>query len=262
MDGLTFATGPVLLDEEGEELRARLADRLATALGQPVTARATRSYAELAGLFGEGGPLVAWLPPAVYVRTELLAGLTPLAEVQRADGEGYRGVLFVRADSEVTDLAGLAGARVAWVDRDSCAGYLFPRLALVEGGHDPDALFAEQRFVGSHGSSVRAVLAGEADAGATHAQTEPGSDVIRLAGWGPYAGADGMRALLVTPAIPSDVVCASGALDPELADAVRGALLSLHEADEDLVDELFGAERFVAASASDYDPVRAAMGTG
>lgn len=259
-DALTFATGPVMLDEDGDELRKELADHLATTLERPVTALATRSYTELAALFGSRDDLVAWLPPALYVRTEPSVGLRLLAEVERSHGEGYRGVLFVSQDSDVKELADLAGKRVAWVDRDSCAGHLFPRLELRERGFDPGELFREERFVGSHGSSVRAVMNGEADVGATHAQTREGSDELMLAGWGPYAGADGMRPVLVTRPIPPDVLCASGKLDPSLAEAVQRALLGLHDAGlDDLLDELFGAERLVTASAGDYDAVRAAM---
>lgn len=259
-EALTFATGPVMLDEDGDELRRQLADHLATTLERPVTALATRSYAELGALFGTRDDLVAWLPPALYVRTEPSVGLRLLAEVERSNGAGYRGVLFVANDSEVTQLEDLLGKRVAWVDRDSCAGHLFPRLELREQGFEASELFAEERFVGSHGSAVRAVMNGEADVGATHAQTKADSEELILAGWGPYAGADGMRPVLVTRPIPSDVLCASNKLDKQIAERVQKALLDMHDAGlDELIDELFGAEKLVPASASDYDAVRAAM---
>lgn len=259
-EGLTFATGPVLLDDEGEDLRAELADRLATTLERPVTALATRSYTELAALLGREPNLVAWLPPAIYVRSEPEAGLKLLVEVERAHGSGYRGVLFVPRDSEVRAIEDLKGKRMAWVDRDSCAGHLFVRLELRERGFEPAELFGDERFVGSHGSAVRAVMDSEADAGATHAQTVEGGDDILLAGWGPYAGADAMRALLVTRPIPPDVICASSQLDSTVAARAREVLLKLHEqGGDDLLDELFGAVKLSPAQASDYDAVRAAM---
>jgi len=161
------------------------------------------------------------------------------------------------ASSSAAQPEDLRGARVAWVDPDSCAGHLFPSAALRERGLEPDELFGEQRFVGSHGSVVHAVARGEADAGATFAHVKADGSLL-LAGWYPYAGAGGMRSILVTGAIPADVICASARVDVGLDD-LREELLRLHEDAAELLDDLFGAERLVAARAADYDAVRAAI---
>ncbi|MCB9595514.1 MAG: PhnD/SsuA/transferrin family substrate-binding protein [Sandaracinaceae bacterium] len=258
---LTFAMGPVHLDAEGEELRQRFGERLGAAMGSRVDVFATRSYAELASMMSRGDAHLGWMPPAVFVRAESGAGLRLLSAIERSLGDGYRGVLFVPTDSPIQELADLRGKRMAWVDRDSSAGYLFVRLALREAGLEPSGLFHDERFEGSHGGVVRAVLRGDADAGATHAQTRPGSDEIVLAGWHPYAGAEGMRAVLVSVPIPPDVICASRALDPDRLDEAREALLHLHESSEDpdLLDEVFGGSRLVTASPLDYEPVRHAV---
>lgn len=259
---LTFAMGPVHLDSDGELLRQRLAMRLAGAIGGPVEVVSMRSYAELALMMSRGDAQLGWMPPAVFVRSEASAGLRLLAAVERSMGDGYRGVLFVPQDSPVQTLEDLRGTSVVWVDRDSAAGYLFVRLALREAGVEPSELFGDERFAGSHGSTVRAVLRGEADVGATHAQTKPGTEEIVLAGWHFYAGVDGMRPLLVSPPIPPDVICASSSLDPDRLDDAREALLRLHrieDGDPDLLDEVFGGVKLVGARTTDYDPVRAAM---
>ena len=92
-------------------------------------------------------------------------------------------------------------------------------------------------------------------------QVQGRPDEIVLAAWAPYAGADGMRALLVSAPIPSDVICASRALEPSLLERTRDALLGLHEGgdDPDLLDEVFGGARLLPASTLDYDPVREAV---
>lgn len=254
---LTLATGPVHLDEDGEHLRHRLALALVQVLHRPVKVVPTRTYEGVAALIARGDAQLAWLPPAVYVRAE--PELRLLAAVERSGGAGYRGVLFVPAGSEARNLEELEGKRVAWVDRDSCAGNLFPRLSIRERGLDPDALFAEEQFAGSHGSVVHAVMSGAADAGATHAQLAEDGETLILAGWHPYAGRDGMRPLLVTKPIPSDVLCAAPDLESELFQSVRDALLSLHESYGELLDEFFGGPRLVPAAPDDYDPVRAAV---
>lgn len=261
MSALTFAMGPVHLDAEGTEVRRRFGARLGRALGEPVEVVSTRSYAELASRMSLGDAQLGWMPPAVFVRAEVAAGLRLLAAIERSLGDGYRGVLFVPTESSIRALPDLAGKRMAWVDRDSAGGYLFVRHALRAAGFEPAELFGDERFEGSHGGAVRAVLRGEAEAGATHAQTRPGTDEIVLAGWYPYAGSDGMRPLLMTPPIPPDVICASKTLDVDRLDAAREALLHLHEdrEDPDLLDEVFGASRLVAASTLDYDSVREAV---
>lgn len=259
MDALIFATGPVHLDEDGEQLRASLAARLTDAFGRRTEVVAARSYADVASMIARGDAHLAWLSPAVYVRTEASAGLRLLAAIERSHGRGYRGVLFVPAGSDAKTAEDLRDQRVAWVDRDSCAGHLFPRLALRERGLEPAELFREERFEGSHGSVVRAVIRGDADAGATHAQMDEDGETVMLAGWHPYAGHDGMRPLLVSAPIPPDVICAARPIEGAPIDELRMALLALHERGEELLDEVFGGPRLVAASADDYEPVRAAM---
>jgi phosphonate transport system substrate-binding protein len=257
---LTLVTGPVHLDADGERLRQRLALLLVDVLRRPVAVVASRTYAEVTEKLERGEAQLAWMPPALFVRAEARMRLTLLAAIDRAHGAGYRGVLFVPADSAARAPGELAEQRVAWVDPDSCAGHLFVRLALLGQGLTPGALFREERFLGSHGAVVRAVMRGEADAGATHAQLGPDGGLL-LAGWQAYAGRDAMRALLVTDPIPADVVCASPALDVDALDDVREALLHLHESasDGDLLSELFGGPRLVPASTVDYDPVRSAL---
>ena len=256
---ITFATGPVHLDDEGPELRKRLGERLETALDLPVLVVATRSYSELAAFVNESSAHVAWMPPAIFARLEAAKGMKLCAAVDRARGAGYRGVLFVQRDSKTETAADLEAERVAWVDRSSCAGHLFVKLGLRQEGIDPDAVFSEQRFLGSHGSVVRAVMNGDCDVGATHAQLDPAGEIV-LAGWQAYAGKLGMRPLLISPPIPPDVIAVSNQLDDTIATKIRRAMLGLHEdGGSELLDEFFGGTRLVNADSEDYDSVREAI---
>jgi len=256
---LTFAMGPVHLDAEGEALRAELARCLGERLAREVVVVATPTYAELALGMSAGNTELAWMSPALFVRSESGGRIRLVAAVERSHGEGYRGVLFVPAESTVEKAEDLAGARVAWVDRDSCAGHLFVRLALRQMGLEPSEFFGEERFVGSHGGAVRAVIQGEVDCAATHARTKPGTDEVMFAAYHPYARQRAMRPIVVSPAIPPDVICASAQLDPDALDDIRQVLLHLHETHGELVDEVFSGPRLVGARTVDYDPVRVAM---
>lgn len=251
--------GPVHLDRDGQHLRRELGDVLSEKLGREVVVAAMSSYAELASVMSRGEAALGWMSPALFVRSEPGSRTRLLLAIERSRGEGYRGVLFVADSAPATSVSDLAGKRVAWVDRDSSSGHLFVRLAMRERGLDPAGFFAEERFVGSHASAVRAVIDGEADCAATHAHTKPGTDDVVLAGWQPYAAQHAMRPILVSPPIPPDVICVSAGLDAELVGAIERTLRTLHDTHADLVDEVFSGPRLVSASGADYDPVRAAM---
>jgi len=251
--------GPVHLDREGQHLRRELGEALSEKLGREVVVAAMSSYAELASRMTRGEAAMGWLSPALFVRSETSSQIQLLLAIERSRGDGYRGVLFVRAESPAWSVDDLAGERVAWVDRDSTSGYLFVRLAMRKRGLDPATFFGDERFVGSHTAAVLAVIHGEADCAATHAHTKPGTDAVALAGWHPYAGRQEMRPILVSAPIPPDVICVSAGLDAGLVGDIRQTLLTLHDTHPDLVDEVFSGPRLVGASSADYDPVRAAM---
>ena len=81
----------------------------------------------------------------------------------RATEGHYHGALFVKPDSPIRTADDLAGRTVGWVDRNSCAGYLFPRFALAEKRYHPTSLLGEEQFLRSHGATIQAVDAGHVD---------------------------------------------------------------------------------------------------
>lgn len=276
---LTFATGPVQLDEDGAHLRRELGRTLSDALGVEVDVVADASYTTLAERVSRGDAGVAWLPPATFVRANVGDTIERVFSSERAFGSRYQAALFVRADGPIEDVEGLAGKRVAWVDRDSCAGYLFPKLELIERGRSPDALFARQHFAESHMRVVRAVRDGEVDAGATFVQLR-GVDVrasrppsldqaaqddlaqsLALVGWAPFVPPAAMRPILVSRAIPADALCVTRSLPTAMRDAVKELLLSVEQRPKlaRLFRGLMNADRFAPSDAAAYEPVRRAM---
>jgi ABC-type phosphate/phosphonate transport system substrate-binding protein len=103
---------------------------------------------------------LAWAPPIVCAAVQG-ASLAILKAV-RSHGSSYRAALVVRT-GEASSLRALRGARVAWVDRLSTAGYLLPMAHLRDRLGDPDRLLGSQTFMGSYGRALRALLDREAD---------------------------------------------------------------------------------------------------
>lgn len=264
MSGLVFATGPMHLDEDGDDLREELGAALSEAVGEPIEVVADRSYGALIERIVGNRCAIAWTPPALFVRAHQAGAIGPVLRAERFTGGRYQGAIFVRDDAPITEPAHLSGRAIAWVDRDSCAGYLFPRLALRNAGLDPDASFRSESFLESHSRVVRAVAAGSVDAGATYVQLANPDDPnegIAVAGWTAFAEAKSMRAVLVSASIPSDAVCVSAAIAPAVQEVLRDRLASFHARPKGarLLRAMLNADRLVAGSASDYAPVRAAL---
>ena len=261
---LTFLMGPYGLLRS--EARARFASRVGAALGRLVEVESAPTYRNLIGLFGKGQAHFAWLPPAIYARCAQRYDAQLLLCGVRGRRANYRGCLFVRSDASARSVEDLAGAKVGWVDPLSAAGYLFPRLALVERGVDPDNLFAERRFLEDHPSVVRAVQTGTVDVGATFVHFGGDGDDAEIlgAGWEPELARDAMRPLCVGPPIPADALVAASHVERATVLRFAECLQSMHDTADGraLLRDLFGVERFEPGLPSRYAVVTRALDAG
>lgn len=291
---LVFATGPVQLDEDGKHLRRELGRALTELLEVPVEVNAEKSYGALAERVAKGEAGLAWLPPATFVRAFAAGTIRDVLSAERVGGSAYQAALFVRADSPFRSLESLRGKRVAWVDKDSCAGFLFPALELQVQGFAPAELFDQQSFLESHSRVVRAVHNGDVEAGATYVQLPMGGEALQgtkrgeqpleqssvsdvppslesvqvelssklaLVGWAPFVAPNAMRPLLVSRSIPSDALCLTDAVPSALRDTLLRHLLATTSNAKlsRLFRGLMNADRFVVRTADAYDAVRTAM---
>jgi phosphonate transport system substrate-binding protein len=179
-------------------------------------------------------------------------GVVPLARPVNVDGTStYHGYVFVRRDSGLRSAADLRGRRMAFVDRATTAGYLFPLAWLRQQGVSaPERHFAETFFTGSHDAAVAAVLDRKADVGAAKHSV---FDQLRREN--PRVARE-LVVLADSPSVPSNGLCVRKTLDPALRERLRRALL---EIDRDPAGAAalaaVGALRFVETSAADYGPV-------
>ena len=246
---LRFGVGPIAAGAARAKIRAHAESALARAAGSHAILVVTESYKDLENKLQRGEVDLAWLPPALCVRA-IDHGATLLLGCVRASAKTYQAALFVRADSARRAPGDLTGARVAWVDPESCSGYLFPRIALSEDyGLDPATLWAEEKMLGTHAAVIEAVTKGKADCGATFAAGVP----------------DDMRWILTSAPIPSDGLCASPSMDRGRRDELGAALAEVHRGADGalMLRDLFDVARLEPALPRHYDLVRRAMaGTG
>ena len=130
-------------------------------------------------------------------------------QLLRGDGQRtYRGEVLVRASDGAKDLKGLAGKRIAFVDRYSTSGFLFPAALLADNAVQPDPV-----FTGTHRTALAELRAGRADAAATYA--------------GAAAGDKSLRVLAQTDPIPNEPVFFRNGLDAATRQKMVLALLQL-----------------------------------
>jgi len=219
----------------------------------PVHRRDAASYEALASDVRDGRADAAWLPPIVYVT---------LGEVVRAIGSVARGAnltydaaLVTRDDGAIRSLDALRGARAAWVDRWSAAGYVLPRVNLAMHGLDPRRLFRSETFHGSHRSAVSAVVDGDADVAGTFAYV----DAAGLPVAGGWEELTGLRVLATFGAIPPDVLAVRAAVADKIHDPLLEGFTHACQASPDVARAIFGGYELRGGLAPGYDALRHAL---
>jgi phosphate/phosphite/phosphonate ABC transporter binding protein len=205
---------------------------------------------------------VAWLPPLVFVRLEGRGIVAPLVTNLRAGRATYQSVLVVRADSPIRALADLRGARAAWVDPLSAAGYLLPQGQIAAQCGDPRTLFTEQRFLGSHAAALDAVRKSEADVAGTYGAAGSDGELVQ------DASEHGLRVLATFGSVPADVIGARASMPEEIRTRIGKAFVAAGEDEKTkgLARAIFGIEGFRLGAEASYaglhPSLRAALASG
>ncbi len=231
---------------------------LGRALGREISGRVLGSYAELSKEIAAGKAHVAWAPPLVAIEMERSA-LTSIALCCTRGGEaGYHAAIFTRHASSIEKLSDLKGSHVAWVDRNSSAGYLVPRMRLASAGLDPARLFGRESFLGTHESVACAVLDGQADVGATYISLDPRTRKPMSAGWlEAGAGVNGAFIVATAGPIPADAIVLANSLGDELKAAVTKAFVALPTTAPEPLSGLLHADGFVIPPREHFEALRA-----
>lgn len=179
-------------------------------------------------------------------------GVVPLARPVNPDNSStYQGYLFVRKDSNIRNVKDMKGKKMAFVEKATTAGYIFPLAYLREHGiSSPDGFFKEYYFAGSHDAAVDAVLDRKADIGAAK-----NTIYERMRKEDPRLDKE-LVIIARSPAVPSNGLGVRKDLDNAVKRKLQNALLTMHnDPDGQAVLKQFGALKFIETSAKDYEPV-------
>lgn len=218
----------------------------------------TSSYAQLVDALAEGDLDIAWLPPVAYVRAVRSGAARLMLTLERDGRRSYAAAVVTRVSDGPSRLDELHGLRVAWLDPWSAAGYLVPRCMLRAAGVEPDRTFAAQAFHGSYDAISRALLDGSADVGAMFCRLGENGEITA----GAWNDDPRIKPIAVgAEPVPGDTICVTTTLD---VDDARTAIERFVEAvavprAAPIFREVFGTDRFVAANASRYEGLEAAL---
>jgi len=225
-----------------------LAEYLSKKLNCRVTLVYLDNYAELCDKFIYQQLDAAFFGSFSYALTHVKAGIQPLARPDYQGVSTYRGLIVVREDSKIRNIADMQGKRLALVHQATYAGYLYPLFYFKQRGvKNPQAYFSQIIFAGSHDNSIFAVLSGQADVATP-------KDLIyqRIIKENPDL-AKKLLILAVSDPVPSNALCVSKDFDPVLRNKLNDALLNLNN-DEKAKPalEALGASRFIKTKDEDY----------
>ncbi|MBS2013140.1 MAG: phosphate/phosphite/phosphonate ABC transporter substrate-binding protein [Deltaproteobacteria bacterium] len=215
------------------------------------------SYAELTAAIEDGVVGLAWLPPVPTIELEGRRIASVLAIPARNGQTSYHAAFIVRRGGPKS-LADLRGRRAAWVQRDSAAGYLVPRMHLAAQGFDVLRFFARELFVHSHGAVVDAVVNGEADVGATFCHCDKATGKVTKSAWQDDDGQSirPIETLATMGPIPNDALVAASGLPAHARAALTRWLLSPDANAKALFERLVGSGDFRLAAENHYEMLR------
>lgn len=181
----------------------------------------TQSYsAAVEGICG-GAADMAFVGPAAYLQARDRRCAELLAIGVKRGQSRYHAAFFVRDAAPIRTIADLRGKRVAFGDINSTSSFLMPVAMLMDAGLDPARDLAAVRLTGSHPNSLGALVQGRVDAAALSLDSY---DRALRAG---VPGADRLRVLARSEAMPYPPFIASTRLDPAVRARLRAGFAEL-----------------------------------
>jgi phosphate transport system substrate-binding protein len=145
----------------------------------------------------------------------------------------YKGLLFVRVDSDIESLEQMKGKRLVLGGKTTTAGYVFPLYYFRRHGiSDYRNYFSESTFVGTHEDAILAVFHNKADVGAAK------DHIFRLMAKENPFFEEGVRILASSPPMPSNALVLRKSISLPCFDCHQKQGVGGRGADEQISPEL------------------------
>jgi phosphonate transport system substrate-binding protein len=179
-------------------------------------------------------------------------GIQPIARPVNLDRtSSYRGYIFVHKDSVIDSVEGMRHSVIAFVDKATTAGYVFPMAFFKERGVKRiNTYFKEHYFTGSHDAAIYAVLNKEAEVGCAK------NTIFDMLARQDSRMNDDLVILAKSPDVPSNALCLRKEIPPEIKARIKQVLLEMDiDPEGKVVLKKFGVIKFIETTEEDYSPV-------
>ena len=178
--------------------------------------------------------------------------IQPIARPVNLDGtSSYRGYIFVHKKSVIDSVDRMRHSVIAFVDRATTAGYIFPVAYFKEHGvKNIDAYFKEYYFTGSHDAAIYAVLNKEAEVGCAK------NTIFEMLSRDDPRVKEDLVILAKSPDVPSNGLGLRKNIPNEIKQKLKRALLEMDDdpGGKEVLNK-FGVIRFIETTEKDYSPV-------
>ncbi len=161
------------------------------------------------------------------------------------------GFIIVRNDSGINSVEDMRGKVMAFVDKASVAGYLFPVAYLKSNGiNNIDEFFSEYYFTGGFDASLYDVLDGRADIGCVK-NTILNNIILK----DPSVMKE-IKIIAQSPAMPTNVLCVKNTLPKDIKQKIMDVLLNMdHDPLGESILKKMNFNRFIKAHVENFLPV-------
>jgi phosphonate transport system substrate-binding protein len=243
------------LERAGRAVFDELCELVSEATGVRFRPTVATSYRELSSALENSELGLAWLPPIPTIELDARGLATVLAIPARNGTTSYHSALIVRRGGP-RSIVDLRGRRAVWVQRDSAAGYLVPRMHLAGQGIDVLRYFSRELFIHSHPGVVDAIVNGEADVGATYCHVDAANKVVRGVWMDDSRSVRPIEVLSTFGPIPNDALVGSNELSASARSSITRWLLDPSPRARDLFGRLLGSSDFRVPSVDHYDALK------
>ena len=228
---------------------SKLINYLETQVNIKIKFKYKLSYEEIAGALSDDIDFAA-MGAYSYLLAEKLYDVRPIVRTIRNGKDYYYSTIIVRKDSNINSIKDLKNKKIAFADKYSTAGFLYPACKLIKSGFKFKNDI-EYQFLKNYSFIVKKIFNGNVDAGCTFEGAEK---------YLPESQRQELKILYKSSKIPSDPIIAGKKLfeDPELLRKIKQAFLKLNP-DEHLtiLTNLGGGiEGYTEASKKDYNKPR------
>jgi phosphonate transport system substrate-binding protein len=229
-----------------------LANYITAKTGIRVRLKVLSRYGNIIDNFVSSGMDGAFFGSFTYTLAHAKLGVEVIARPEDRDGvSSYQGLLFVRKDSGIRDIKGMAKKRFVFVDKATTAGYLTALYYFKKNGvQDYRSYFRETYFAGTHMDAIRDVFTRKADIGVAKDSVferlvRENADIAKE-----------LKILETFPAVPENGLALRKGLSDDTKKGIKQVLLMMHNDPEGReILARFGASRFIETKDKDYEPV-------